>query len=289
MTPVLAAGDASRAARRDFLTPVAERRINGQFGLVLMFVGMLSAFALALAAEPVGATSDGLVLGPDLTDTVSIEDFASYTLGAFPETWKVRGRTGRAASVYRVAGDNGAARFLAARADGSSVMIGLDREFDPARYPYLRWRWRVHEFPSGGNEKVQATNDSAAGIYVIFPGSWSFLPRVLKYVWSTSAPVGLRHTSPAYGNTKILVIASGPTEEPGQWRTETVNVRQDYEALFGSEPPVARGIGLLTDANDTGSVAAADYTDFQLLSSPVHSSDGPDKGTDEPQARPAVD
>ena len=85
------------------------------------------------------------------------------------------------------------------------------------------------------------------------------------------------------------LVASGPTEEPGQWRTETVNVRRDYRALFGGEPPTARGIGLLTDANDTGSVAAADYADFQLLSSTLDSPDDLLGASDELAAKPATD
>jgi hypothetical protein len=231
-----------------------------------MLFGVLSAVALALAA-PLYAASDGLLADPGAADAIALEDFTSYGLGTFPKTWRIRGSTGEAAAVYRVARDKGTGPFLAARAEGQSVMIGLDREFEPARHPYLRWRWRVHVFPSGGDERDEATNDSAAGVYVVFPGRLPFLPRALKYVWSTSAPVGLRQPSPMYNDTKIIVVASGPTNEPEQWRTETVNVRQDYEALFGREAPKARGIGLLTDGDATKSVAAADYTDFQLLSS----------------------
>ena len=233
-------------------------------------LGMLSAAALALAA-PAAATSNGLLANP--SDVIALEDFTRYAPGTFPQTWQVQGSAEAAAAVYRVARDNGSAPFLAARAEGRSVTIGLDREFEPSRYPYLRWQWRVHSFPSGGDERQRATNDSAAGVYVVFPGRLPFLPRVLKYVWSASAPVGLRQPSPMYGDTKIIVIASGPTSEPHQWRIQTVDVRRDYETLFGREVPTARGIGLLTDADETRSVAAADYTGFELLSSLPASSD----------------
>ena len=267
----------------------SQHRSHGQSGLVCMLLAMLHAAAPALAPAPVAATTDGLLADPRLADAIAIEDFARYSLGTFPKTWRIRGSTDSAEVVYRVARDNGTGAFLAARAEGRSVMIGLDRQFEPVRYPYLRWRWRVHAFPSGGDERDQATNDSAAGVYVIFPGRLPFLPRALKYVWSTSAPVGLRQPSPMYNDTKIIVVASGPTNEPEQWRTETVNVRQDYEALFGREAPTARGIGLLTDADATHSVAAADYTDFQLLKSVQASPDDAHGGGDEPPASPPAD
>ena len=254
-----------------------------------MLLCTLHAAALAIAAAPVAATTDGLLADPRPADAIAIEDFASYSLGTFPKTWQIRGSTDSAKAVYRVARDNETGAFLAARAEGCSVMIGLDRQFEPVRYPYLRWRWRVHAFPSGGDERDQATNDSAAGVYVIFQGRLPFLPRALKYVWSTSAPVGLRQPSPMYNDTKIIVVASGPTNEPEQWRTETVNVRQDYEALFGREAPTARGIGLLTDGDGTHSVAAADYTDFQLLNSVQASPDDASGGGNGPPASPPAD
>jgi hypothetical protein len=218
------------------------------------------------AANAALATTDGVLASPAGVHALLIEDFNGYTSGSFPTAWKVRGDRGQAENVYRVSTENGSGRFLAARADHSSVMIGLDRPFEPDRYPFLRWRWRVRQLPAGGDERESATNDSAAGVYVIFPGRMPFAPKVLKYVWSARAPVGLRQPSPRYGNTKIIVIESGLAGGSDAWRTALVNVRDDYTALFGAPPPAARGIGLLTDANDTGSVAAADYASFELLS-----------------------
>lgn len=228
-------------------------------------VALLCALGMA-AARPAGAASDALLAAPEAVQTVALEDFGSYPLGTFPRAWKAKGSAAEAAAIYRVAEDDNKLRFLAARAEGQSVMIGLERSFEPTRYPYLRWRWRVRQLPSGADERAKSTNDSAAGVYVVFPGRL-FIPRVLKYVWSTGAPVGMQQSSPAAHNTKIIVLESGPVNDAKRWRTVTVNVQHDYAALFGSEVPAARGIGLLTDANDTGSVAAADYAGFELLTS----------------------
>jgi hypothetical protein len=197
---------------------------------------------------------------------MALETFSAYPVGGFPRAWKVRGSMRDAQAIYRIA-EEGDGRFLSARADGQSVMIGLE----PSRYPYLRWRWRVRQWPTGADERRKATNDSAAGVYVVFPGRF-FVPRVLKYVWSTTAPVGTRQPSPAAPNTKIIVLESGPAGEPA-WRTVTVDVQRDYAALFGEPAPAAQGIGILTDSNDTASVAAADYADFQLLTVAVEPPD----------------
>jgi hypothetical protein len=235
---------------------------------------LVGAVALALTA-PALATGNDLVASPSTADSIALEDFTAYPLGSFPHGWKVRGRLAEAAAVYRVSEDGAGIRFLAARAEGQSVMVGLEQPFEPARYPYLRWQWRVRRFPSGGDERAKATNDSAAGVYVVFRGRLPFLPRVLKYVWSAGAPVGVRQSSPTYGDTKIIVIASGPARAPDEWRMETVNVQADYTDLFGRAPSKVRGIGVLTDANDTESIAAADYAGFQLLNAEPQ----PDNGT----------
>ena len=226
-------------------------------------------------------SADDLVAKPIAATSLALEDFTGYPLGVFPHQWRVRGSAAEAAAVYRVAQDTDSVRFLAARANGHSIMIGLDRPFNPAQYPYLRWRWRVRQLPNGGDERSQTTNDSAAGVYVIFPGRLPFMPRVLKYVWSATAPVGTREPSPAYGSTKIIVLESGAAAEPGAWRTATVNVKRDYAMLFGKASPAAKGIGLLTDANDTGSAAAADYTGFELLRTVPDSGTAPAHRLDE--------
>jgi hypothetical protein len=199
---------------------------------------------------------------PERAESMAIETFSAYPVGGFPKGWKVRGSMRDAQSIYRIAEESGG-RFLAARADRQSIMIGLERPFEPSRYPYLRWRWRVRQCPTGADERRKSTNDSAAGVYVVFPGRF-FMPRVLKYVWSSTLPIGTRQASPVASSTKIIVLESGTAGEPA-WRTVTVNVQRDYAALFGEPAPTARGIGILTDSNDTSSVAAADYADFQLL------------------------
>jgi hypothetical protein len=129
----------------------------------------------------------------------------------------------------------------------------------------MSWRWRVRELPSGADEREAATNDSAAGVYVVFKGGLGgLLPRAIKYVWSTHEPRGTALPSPRYPNARILVLQSG-TEGAGAWRTETVNVVEDYRRLFAAEPPEPRGIAVLTDADNTRTRAVADYDDFRAL------------------------
>ena len=67
---------------------------------------------------------------------------------------------------------------------------------------------------------------------------------------------------------KMVVVRSGRTDM-GAWVTEERNVLEDYRHLFGETErnPVARGIAILTDADNTRSHATGDYADIKVLGS----------------------
>jgi hypothetical protein len=153
-------------------------------------------------------------------------------------------------------------QFLHAEANQQAIQIGLVQEFSPRDFPLVRWRWRVSQLPPGANEGERESHDSAAGVYVVFDNR--LLPRVIKYVWSTTLPVGTCVQNPLYWQAKIIVLESG-SAGLGQWRQEAVNVLQDYQRLFGQEPGRVQGIGLASSASFTKSRAVADYDDFVLL------------------------
>ena len=91
-----------------------------------------------------------------------------------------------------------------------------------------------------------------------------FWPRVIKYVWSASLPVGTSLTNPLYSRGKVLVLRNGQSDK-NKWYDEEVNFFDDYRKLFGADPGKVQGIGILTSSDSTKSVAAADYDDLVLL------------------------
>jgi hypothetical protein len=218
---------------------------------IFLFVVLLSLSAVGYADDRVATTGRGL----------SLENFDEYQPTSFPGQWKARGDEADARVVYQVV-EEGGNHFLHARADKQDVQIGLSHVFQPKEFPLLRWRWRVDQLPSGGDERAVKTNDSAAAVYVIFDNR--IVPRAIKYVWSATLPVGTHVDSPVYWRAKVVVLQSG-SSGLGEWRQETVNFYQDYKDLFGAEPGEVQGIAVLTDADATASVAEADYDDFALL------------------------
>ncbi len=212
-----------------------------------------TAGAIALAgAMALPATAQG-------PDCIVIDDFSGGTAGQFPAEWKPRKDEGK--EVYAVQ-EEGGMRFLRAVSKGLGIQAGRAYEWELKEYPVLAWSWRPRQFPETGDERKSATNDSAASVYVLVPHSKIRGPKAVKYVWSERVPVGERLNSNA-GLTQARVLRSG-ANAGGAWQEERVNARDDYQQFFKeSATPRTAGIAVLTDADDTRSVASGDYANFR--------------------------
>jgi Protein of unknown function (DUF3047) len=218
---------------------------------ILILLTFFCGPALLSTATPSGAFNQG----------VPVETFETDGLLSFPQRWSALKDAQVAQGIYRVTEEDGN-RFLRAHAEKQGIVIALTHAFQPKAFPFLGWRWRATQLPPGGDERVEKTNDSAAGVYILY-GS-RLMPRAVKYVWSTTLPVGTRTTNPSYWRAKTVVLRTGPAEL-GLWQQETVNLYQDYKDLFESEPGEVLGIALITSSDSTSSAAAADYDDFVLF------------------------
>ncbi len=214
------------------------------------------AVALALAAA-VGL-APGVVTATPAAECQQVADFARATVGEFPADW--RPREDKAREIYRVL-EEGGVRFIRATADRVGVQMGKEFTWDLATHPVLAWRWRPWVFPTGADERETARNDSALGVYAVFPHS-PMTVRTLKYVWSLTVPVGTTASASA-GLTRMIVLRSGPTVD-GDWTDEAVDVPRDYHRLFGDSPARPRGIAILTDSDQTKSRAVGDYAAFRV-------------------------
>jgi hypothetical protein len=144
-----------------------------------------------------------------------------------------------------------------------SVQISYEKKWDIKDYPILRWSWRAVIFPTGSNEQIKTGADSVLAVYVVLSG----LPFVtaIKYIWSDTLPIGTAFNSPYSSGTKIIVVQSGRALT-GTWVTEERNVLSDYERFFGKgeKHPVAQGIAILTDSDNTNSCAVGDYAHISI-------------------------
>jgi hypothetical protein len=196
-----------------------------------------------------------------------IEDFSSSRVGHFPTGWRTRDPDemprAQARHLYQVESVEGR-HVLHARYAAEAITIGRKvANWNLDEYPILQWRWKAVTLPRGGNERHSRTNDSAAGVYVIWDVGFPFRVEGIKYAWSTTIDVGGRY-SKRLAHDQLLVVESG-TQRAGTWVTVRVDVRAHRKKFFdedAAEPP--DGIAVLTDADATASSASAYYADFAL-------------------------
>jgi len=206
------------------------------------------------------------------SDYIIIEDFQNYSGTPF-SVWSSRHEIKRANAIYKIVSEDGK-KFLRASTVNVNEAIQIGKpnlKWNIKTHPYLSWEWRVRILPTGGNENTKNTNDSAAGLYVIYQTKsipfvgWYYQPaNWIKYVWSSTLPVGtvIPRKITEFGfelEGRYVVVASGE-KNLDQWITFKRNIVSDYQRYFGTKPPYKSiMIGILTDSDNTESKAEADY------------------------------
>ena len=197
---------------------------------------------------------------------VVLEDFESSEVGKLPLKWTWKDSDDKENKPYVVKSENGN-QYLAATDNGESVIIGKQVRWNLKEYPYISFRWRASHLPVGGDERIGEKNDSGAAVYITYKKKLGLIPESIKFVWSTTLPVGTATRRSGTGRPWNIVAESGE-ENLDQWRTYTFNAYEAYKKTFGGDPPDSPiGVGILSDANSTHSKAYADYDDIRALRS----------------------
>ena len=228
--------------------------IAGVRALILLALVLAGGLAFAQAAQR--SAPEGCI---------ALEDFSGSQVGEFPAGWEVRQGEGKA--VYRVQEERGK-RFLRAISEGLGIQAARQTpDWNLETHPMLAWSWRPRQFPQGADEQDSRKNDSPLAVYLGVPHSKVRGPKAMKYVWSEKVPQGTALTSNA-GLTQVRVLRTGPPAAKDAWVDEKVNVLADWKKAFkATETPKVGGIAILTDADDTKSLAAGDYADFRACRS----------------------
>ena len=184
---------------------------------------------------------------------------------------------------YQLVEKNGE-QVVQADADKSASGLIARLEVSPKDYPRLQWRWQVSNTFEKGDARRKSGDDYPARIYVAFafePQRASLLERAkrrtvralfgeelpgnaLNYIWANTLPEGDMVPNPFTEQTMMVAVTSGDAQV-GEWVTVERNILEDYRAAFGTEPPAIVGIGIMSDADNTGERATAWYGDIRLL------------------------
>jgi len=198
---------------------------------------------------------------------VDMEDFESTPEGQLPVGWTWRDSDANKNKPYRVRSENGN-RYLQATDEGESVILGREVRWNLDEYPYVSFRVRVWKIPEGGDERFSDKVDSAAGIYfTVRKKFFGKIPESIKYVWSSTLPVGAAVRRDGIGKPWQVVFGTD-RKGLGEWHTYVFDLRQAYSDTFGGDVPSKPvGIGVLSDANSLKEQAYADYDDIRALRS----------------------
>ncbi|MFU8858474.1 MAG: DUF3047 domain-containing protein [Deferrisomatales bacterium] len=188
--------------------------------------------------------------------TLLVDDFED----GLRSGWKERSFEGH--TLYEVVSDGGN-RVLRAESRGTASGLFYELSFDPREYPILTWRWKVENLVEASDPTRKSGDDYPARLYVVFP-HW-FFPRTrsLNYIWATDFPVDRPIPNPFTANAMMIAVRSGPGDV-GRWVEERRDLVADFRAAFGTDPPRAGAVAVMTDTDQTGERAVAYYDDIRL-------------------------
>ena len=211
-------------------------------GLTLLALTLLTSGPLSAADPP----------------TLVVEDWSRQPEGktGIPDGWKGQS-WGSPKFEFRIVTQAGR-KVLQIKSNNDSSTISKEIKVDVKSLPILTWSWQAVTLPKGGDARKSATDDQAAQLYVTFPRFPSQVrSRIISYIWDTTAPEGAVFKSEKTGLVTYMVVRSGPAEL-GKWLTETRNVLEDYQKIYGEAPGEEVGaISISIDSNDTRSSAEA--------------------------------
>ncbi len=179
-----------------------------------------------------------------------------------------------------------------AKSDDSSSALAYKKEFDVYEFPVVKWEWMVANLYPDGNIKKKSRNDSPARLYILFkynPKKAGFFTRLkysiakkiygvyppgsnLCYLWANRPHKERIITSPAWGNSKDIVLESGP-EHLNEWMKERINIVDDYRAAFGKDPPHTAAIAIMNNSDNMGGKATSWFGPIEI-SGPIENSSG---------------
>lgn len=189
-------------------------------------------------------------------DEIPVSRFNTEGLTA----WEARGFKG--ATEYRLLKEAGRTVVKASSHNSASGLIRKIR-FHPAEHRYLSWSWKIAHTIKGGDEKSRSGDDYAARVYVIFPGRYFWRMKAINYIWANRLAKGNFVPSVYAADSRMVAVESGEAKT-GQWLTEERDLLADYRRLFGTDPPAAEAIAIMTDTDNTGGTAEAWYGDILL-------------------------
>ncbi len=171
-----------------------------------------------------------------------------------------------------------------ARSEAAASFLRRSVRIEPAELGTVQFSWRVTELIATADLSDRDAADSPVRLILAFDGDHARLPprdrlmfelvravageappfATLMYVWDNKAPAESVIHSGRTDRIRKIVLESGPARL-GPWHHYERNIAADFRRTFGEEPGPLVSIGLMTDADNTGSFAEAWYGQIRLV------------------------
>ena len=173
---------------------------------------------------------------------------------------------------------------MAAIARSSASMWRQVMRIEPSELGKVKFSWKVPELIELADMTQRDADDSPVRIVLAFDGDrskfsqknamLSELARLLTgeelpyatmmYVWCNECKPGSVIVNPRTDRIRKLVVESG-TDKLQKWVDYERTVRADFEKVFGEAPGALMSISLMTDTDNTESIARAWYGPITLV------------------------
>jgi hypothetical protein len=189
---------------------------------------------------------------------IIIDDFAhGIKPGWIPKSFK-------GTTEYTWVEENGKPYIKATSNNAASGLI-YKIKYDPQKYPYITWTWKVDNIIASGDATKKSKDDYSARIYMAFPSLFFWNTKSINYIWANKLPQN-QFIPSSYASNSIMVGVESGTVNKGKWIIETRNVYEDYIHFFGKNPPKIGAIAIMTDTDNTGESTSASYGPISICS-----------------------
>ena len=200
-----------------------------------------------------------------------------------PAVWEHFKLPGKRPSQFDYVLEEGRAA-IAANAQSSASMLRQVMKVEPAALGNIKFSWKLPDLIQYADMSLREFDDSPVRVVLAFDGdrakfsaknsmlselahmlSGEPLPyATLMYVWCNECEPEKIILNPHTDRIRKLPPESG-TDRLNRWMNYERNVRADFINAFGEEPGVLKSISIMTDTDNTKSVARAWYGQIQLL------------------------
>lgn len=175
---------------------------------------------------------------------------------------------------------------VVAEARSSASLLRKTVRVEAQDLGHIRFSWKVPSLIAGADMAQRDKDDSPVRIVLAFDGDRSRFSTkdsmlaeltraitgeempyaTLMYVWSNNSAVGDVIRNPRTDRIRKIVLEAGP-QSLGRWREYERDIRADYERAYGEPPGALVGVALMTDSDNTRSMAKAWYGAVQVQAS----------------------